>query len=72
MIGIFGYRELEREHPRALIGLTDISARNTVRASLGKNLMSLTAPWPLYLEMEGNVDSSFLHRETWRELRGHA
>ena len=72
VIGIFGYRELEREHPRALIGLTDISARNTVRASPGKNLMSLTVPWPLYLEMEGNVDSSFLHRETWRELRGHA
>jgi hypothetical protein len=69
VIGIFGYRELEREHPRALIGMTDISARNVVRNSLGKNLMSLTAPWPLFLEMEGNVDSSFLHRETWRELR---
>ncbi len=72
IIGIFGYRELEREHPRALIGMTDISARNTVRASLGTNLMSLTAPWPTFLEMESNVDSSFLHRETWRELRGHA
>jgi hypothetical protein len=72
VIGIFGYRELERDHPRGLIGLTDISARNTVRASMGKNLMSFTAPWPLYLEMEGNVDSSFLYRETWRELREHA
>ena len=72
VIGIFGYRELEREHPRGLIGLTDISARNTVRASLGKSLMSLTAPWPLYLEMESNVDSSFLHRETWRAMRGQA
>jgi len=68
-IGIFGYRELEREHPRAVIGLTDISARNSVRASLGRNVMSLTAPRPLFLEMESNVDSSFLHRETWRELR---
>jgi hypothetical protein len=72
VIGIFAYRELEREHPRGLIGLTDISARNTVRASLGKNLMSFTAPWPGFLEMERNMDSSFLHRQTWRELRGHA
>ncbi len=72
VIGIFAYRELEREHPRGLIGMTDISARNTVRASLGKNLMSLTAPWPRFVEMERNVDSSFLHRETWHELREHA
>ena len=72
VIGIFGYHELRREHPRALIGLTDISARNTVRASLGKNPMPFTAPRPLYLEMEQNVDSSFLRRETWRELRGNA
>ena len=71
VIGIYGYRELEREHPRALIGMTDISARYTVRASLGKNLMSLTAPWPRFLEMERNVDSSFLHRQTWRDLRQH-
>lgn len=71
VIGIFGYRELEREHPRGLIGLTDISARNTVRTSLGKNLLSLTAPWPLFLEMERSVDASFLYRETWHELRGH-
>ena len=49
--------------------LTDISARNTVRASLGTNLMSFTAPWPRFLEMEDNVNSSFLHRETWHELR---
>jgi hypothetical protein len=71
VIGIFGYRELGQEHPRGLIGMTDVSARNTVRPSLGKNLMSFTAPWPLFLEMEHNVDSSFLHRQTWRDLREH-
>jgi uncharacterized protein (DUF169 family) len=69
VIGIFGYRELEREHPRGLIGLTDISARNTVRPALGRNVLSFTAPWPLFQHMERNVDSSFLHRQSWRELR---
>jgi hypothetical protein len=70
VIGVFGYRELEREHPRTLIGMTDISARNVVKSQLGKNMMSLTAPWPLFLEMENNIDGSFLSRTTWRELRG--
>ncbi len=69
VMGIFAYRELEREHPRGLIGLTDISARKNVRASLGKNVLSFTAPWPLFQEMESNVQGSFLERETWRSLR---
>jgi hypothetical protein len=68
MIGIFAYAELKREHPRALIGLTDISARNTVRAALGREALSFTAPWPVYQRMEASVDSSFLHRESWHTL----
>jgi hypothetical protein len=71
VIGIFGYRELERWHPRALIGLTDISARLTVRPLLGNNVLSFTAPWPLFLKMEKNVENSFFERETWRQLRQH-
>jgi hypothetical protein len=71
IMGIFAYRELEREHPRALIGLTDLSARLNVRASLGTNGLSFTAPWPLFLRMEQNVKGSFLQRRTWDELRRH-
>jgi hypothetical protein len=70
-IGIFAYRELEREHPRAVVGLTDISAREVVRPSLGKDVMSFTAPWPVSQKMEANVENSFLQRETWRALRAH-
>jgi hypothetical protein len=68
-IGIFAYSELQREHPRAVVGLTDISARHAVRASLGKNVMSFTAPWPVFQKMEDNVEDSFLQRETWHTLR---
>jgi len=71
VMGIFAYRELERERPRGLIGLTDISARENVRPVLGQHVLSFTAPWPLFLEMEGNVKGSFLERETWRALRKH-
>jgi uncharacterized protein (DUF169 family) len=69
VLGIFAYRELDRDHPRALVGLTDISARKSVRGSLGENTFSFTAPWPLFLEMEKHVEGSFLGRETWRSLR---
>jgi len=68
VMGIFAYRELDRPHPRALIGMTDLSARVTVRAVLGENVMSFTAPWPVFQKMEQNVDGSFLQRETWHEL----
>jgi hypothetical protein len=71
IMGIFAYRELEREHSRALIGLTDLSARLNVRASLGSNVLSFTAPWPLFLRMEQNVEESFLQRRTWDDLRRH-
>ncbi len=71
IMGIFAYRELEREHPRALLGLTDVSARLNVRASLGRNVLSFTMPWPIFLKMERNVEASFLQRRTWAELRRH-
>jgi len=72
VMGIWAYRELEREHPRGVIGMTDLSARHTVRPSLGKNIMSFTAPWPLFLKMEQNVEDSFLQRETWRSLNAES
>jgi hypothetical protein len=71
IMGIFAYRELDRKHPRALVGMTDLSARLNVRASLGSNVLSFTMPWPLFLSMEQNVEGSFLQRRTWAELHRH-
>jgi uncharacterized protein (DUF169 family) len=72
VMGIFAYRELEREHPRALVGMTDISARLNTQASLGKHVLGFTIPWPLFCNMEENAEGSFLQRRTWRQLRGAA
>ena len=69
-IGIYAYREAAAERPRGIVGLTDLSARVHVRKQLGSdNLMTFTAPWKLFTEMEGNVDGSFLQRGTWQNLR---
>ncbi len=69
-IGIFPYREAKREPQRAVIGLTDLSARVSINRQLGRNLLTFTAPWKMFLEMESNVDGSFLQRNTWAECQG--
>ncbi|MCX7822401.1 MAG: DUF169 domain-containing protein [Syntrophobacterales bacterium] len=68
-IGIFPYREAMSQNPRAVIGLTDISSRLYTRKQLGDNLFSFTVPWKMFLEMEDNVEESFLNRRTWKALR---
>ena len=67
-IGIYPYREATSENPRAVVGLTDISARVYIRKQLGDNLMSFAAPLSLYEEMEQNVSGSFLERQSWKDL----
>lgn len=69
-IGILPYREAGHEPPRAVVGLTDISARKYTRGLLGKDHLSFAMPWALFQEMETHVPGSFLERHTWQALRG--
>jgi uncharacterized protein (DUF169 family) len=67
-IGIFAFREALSPRPRAVVGLTDLSARKYVAQQVGHDLMTFAAPFALFQEMEENVAGSFLERDTWREL----
>lgn len=68
-IGIYPYREARSDRPRAVVGLTDLSARVYVRKQLGDaNFMTFAAPLALFEEMEQNVPGSFLERHTWQSL----
>ena len=67
-IGLLAYREARSPHPRAVVGLTDLSARKYVAKQLGHDVMTFAVPFDLFREMEGNVPGSFLERETWNEL----
>jgi len=67
-IGIFAYKEAKSTPQRAVIGLTDISARKNVRKQLGDNLLTFAVPFEMFLEMEENVERSFLQRPTWLHL----
>lgn len=68
-IGIYPYKESDSARPRAVVGLTDLSARLTIQKQLGDNLMTFAMPFALYREMEENVPGSFLEAHTWRALR---
>lgn len=69
-IGILPYREAKSERPRAVVGLTDISARKYVRSLLGAQFLTFAVPWSMFGEMEENVPGSFLERHVWQSLRG--
>ncbi|MEG6616098.1 DUF169 domain-containing protein [Peptococcaceae bacterium 1198_IL3148] len=62
---IIPYKEEESETPRAIIGLTDISARKCV----DKNVLSFTVPYKMFLEMESNVAGSFLEMNEWLRIK---
>ena len=68
-IGIFPYRETRSERPRAVIGLTDLSARKNLKKQLDRNVLSFAVPWRMFEEMEDDVEGSFLQKETWRALQ---
>jgi hypothetical protein len=63
---LFGYAEAEKDSPRPVIGFTDISVRRLVE----REILSLTVPWKLYLEMEENVEGSFLEKDQWVGVAG--
>ncbi|HEX5773961.1 MAG TPA: DUF169 domain-containing protein [Geomobilimonas sp.] len=69
VIGILAYREARAEHPRCLVGLTDLSARQYLQGQVGRDVLSFTIPFQRFLEMEANVEGSFLEQEPWMELK---
>ena len=59
------YRELLSEHPRAVLGMFDVSARPCVPPGV----LSFAVPWPKFVEMVGQMDESFLITGSWRKVR---
>jgi len=68
-IGIFPLYEAEQENPRAVVGLTDISARKYVRSLLGADSLTFALPYSLFAQLEQEVEGSFLRAHTWKALQ---
>lgn len=59
------YAETASEQPKAIVGLTDVSARPMV----DPDILSFTVPFGMFEEMEANVPGSFLEKEAWKKVR---
>lgn len=70
-VGIIPHGEEESEKPRAIIGLTDISARKHIMKMLDHNVLSFTVTYRMFQEMESNVEGSFLRRDSWLSVLEH-
>ncbi len=57
--------ESKKPLPKAIIGLTDVTARPFVEA----DKLSFTVPWSMFQEMENNVEGSFLEKHDWKKVK---
>lgn len=68
VIGVYAYKEAESDNPRAVAGPLDLSARLYLRNAFGEDVMTMSIPWKMFLDMEENVEGSFLQRHTWSKM----
>jgi uncharacterized protein (DUF169 family) len=57
-------KEAEKEKPRAIIGMFDVSARPMVE----KDILTLAMPYSAFLKLLENVSGSFLQTESWKKV----
>lgn len=59
------YAESLKPRPRAVIGITDVTARPYV----DPDILAFTVPWAMFGQMEADVPGSFLEKSSWKKVR---
>ena len=57
-------KEAEKEQPRAILGMFDVSARPMVE----RDILTLAMPYSIFLKLLENVSGSFLETESWKRV----
>jgi uncharacterized protein (DUF169 family) len=69
-IGAFVYDEAKSEHPRAVLGYTDLAARVNVGRTLPGNIFTFAVPFSLFEEMEEEATDGVFDGPIWKGLGG--
>ena len=64
-IFIIPYAESKKENPKAVIGLTDITAR----PMLDPNILSFSVSYKMFIDMEENIPGSFFEKKQWQRIK---
>lgn len=67
-IGAAVYAEAKEKHPRAVLGYTDIAARENVGQTIPANMFTFAVPYSLFLEMETRANDSVFDGPIWKEV----
>lgn len=69
-IGAFAYDEARKEHPRAVLGYTDLAARANVGITIPENMFTFAVPFSLFEEMEDEAKDGVFDGPIWKGLAG--
>jgi hypothetical protein len=64
------YDEARKEHPRAVLGYTDLAARENVGRAIPENMFTFAVPYNLFLEMEEEAKDGVFDGPIWKGLAG--
>ena len=64
-IVLYPYLEKDKENPRPVLGMLDVSARPCVPAEV----VTFAVPMSRFATMVGNMEESFLTTDSWRKVK---
>jgi len=67
-IGAYVYDEARKEHPRAVLGYTDLAARANVGGTIPGNMFTFAVPLSLFSEMEEEARNGVFDGPIWKDL----